>query len=471
MNRLFLYGKYYIMTNHELWQSTLGELELLISKANFTTWFKNTGIKNIENNVCIIIVPNAFTKAWLENKYHHHIIKSLQNTAGQENIKSVIYKVEIPSNQQDVEGISQKNTIIDEKKVTSPQIKTYNNNFVNNSTLNPRYTFESFIVGKHNELAKAASLAVAENPGITYNPLFLYGGAGLGKTHLMQAVGHEILKRSPEKKVVYVPCEKFTNEFIQAIGSGKIERFKSTYRNVDLLMIDDIQFLAGKEGTQEEFFHTFNTLHQANKQIIISSDRPPKAIQTLENRLISRFEWGMIADIAAPDLETRTAILELKLKEKNYHLDKQIINFLATNIQNNVRELEGALNRIIAYHQLNNQPPSIENIKQMLDVLLLKNTNNSTTPKKIIEIVGTYYGIQTSELISPSRKRELVNPRQIAMYLMREELNSSYPNIGQELGGRDHTTAMHAYGRVQKLLISNEKTKNDVDNLRQKIKQ
>lgn len=467
----YFYIAVFIMTNYELWQSTLGELELLISKANFTTWFKNTGIKSIENNTCTVIVPNAFTKAWLENKYHHHIIKSLQNTTGPDTIKTVVYKVEVLTNDKNSDVIKQTTQVNQEQSAQQVRTRTESSQFVNNSTLNPRYTFESFIVGKHNELARAAALAVADNPGVTYNPLFLYGGAGLGKTHLMQAVGHEILKHNPDKKVVYVPCEKFTNEFIQAIGSGKIERFKSTYRNVDLLMIDDIQFLAGKEGTQEEFFHTFNTLHQANKQIIISSDRPPKAIQTLENRLISRFEWGMIADIAAPDLETRTAILELKLKEKNYHLDKEIINFLATNIQNNVRELEGALNRIIAYHQLNNQPPSIENIKKMLDVLLLKNTNSSATPKKIIEIVSVYYGIQTSELIGASRKRELVNPRQIAMFLMREELNCSYPNIGQELGGRDHTTAMHACGRVQKLLISNEKTKNDVDNLRKKINQ
>lgn len=455
------------MTNHELWQSTLGELELLISKANFTTWFKNTDIKNIDNGVCVVVVPNAFTKAWLENKYHHHIIKSLQNTCGVDNIKSVVYKVEIFGTNQGI--VVESNKAEEEKRPILANIKQENSQIVNN-TLNPRYTFESFIVGKHNELAKAAALAVAENPGSTYNPLFLYGGAGLGKTHLMQAIGHEILKNSPDKKVVYVPCEKFTNEFIQAIGSGKIEKFKSTYRGVDLLMIDDIQFLAGKEGTQEEFFHTFNTLHQANKQIIISSDRPPKAIQTLENRLISRFEWGMIADIAAPDFETRTAILELKLKEKNYHLDKDIISFLAANIQNNVRELEGALNRIIAYHQLNNQPPSIENIKQMLDVLLIKN-NSSVTPKKIIEEISVYYGIKTEELVGVSRKRELVNPRQVAMYLMREELNASYPNIGQEFGGRDHTTAMHACSRVQKLLITNEKTKNDVENLRKKIRQ
>jgi chromosomal replication initiator protein len=293
---------------------------------------------------------------------------------------------------------------------------------------------------------------------------------GLGKTHLMQAIGHEILKNYPDKKVIYVPCEKFTTEFIQAIGSGKIEKFKATYRSVDVLLIDDIQFLSGKEGTQEEFFHTFNTLHQANKQIVISSDRPPKAIHSLENRLVSRFEWGMIADIASPDLETRTAILELKCQERNYQLDKEIINYLATTIQNNIRELEGALNRIIAYHQLNNQPPTLPLVKDLMANLRSTNKYGSTlTSKKILAVVAQYYDIGLDELTGASRKKNLVLPRQVAMYLMREELKSSFPTIGQELGGRDHTTAMHACSKIQEAIKSEEKIQQDIHNLRQQL--
>ncbi|MFZ5391464.1 MAG: chromosomal replication initiator protein DnaA [Patescibacteria group bacterium] len=444
------------MNNQELWKSTLGELELFISKANFTTWFKNTDITHIENGTAVVAVPNAFTKAWLENKYHHFIIKALQNIShGQ--VKDAKYQVEIIKNSNPIlPKINQ--TITTENKPTNTQCG-----------LNPRYIFDNFIVGKHNELAHAAALAVSEKPGQVYNPLFLYGGVGLGKTHLMQAIGHEILKKDPNKKVIYAPCEKFTTEFIQAIGSGKTEKFKSTYRNVDLLLIDDIQFLAGKEGTQEEFFHTFNTLHQANKQIVLTSDRPPKAIQTLENRLISRFEWGMIADIAPPDLETRVAILEIKCREKNYSLNHDIVVFLANSIQNNVRELEGALNRIIATHQLKNQPPSLENIKELLGGAL-PSGNQSLTTKKIIQIVSNYFDLNPSELSGNSRKKHLVEPRQIAMYLMREILASSFPTIGQELGGRDHTTAIHACNKISNQINSNQKLQQDINNLKDQLK-
>jgi chromosomal replication initiator protein len=443
------------MTNQELWRSTLGELELLISKANFTTWFKNTSISSFENGHVVVTVPNAFTKAWLENKYHNFILKALQNISGN-SVKDISYQVEL--------NVAVKNNDKPEVlKSAAPELAT-------GFGLNPRYTFDTFIVGKSNELARAAALAVTEKPGQTYNPLFLYGGVGLGKTHLMQAIGHEILKRFPDKKIIYVPCEKFTTEFIQAIGSGKIEKFKATYRSVDILLIDDIQFLSGKEGTQEEFFHTFNTLHQANKQIVISSDRPPKAIHSLENRLISRFEWGMIADIASPDLETRTAILELKCKERNYQLDKEIINYLATTIQNNIRELEGALNRIIAYHQLNNQPPTLPLVKELMDNLRSSHKYGSNlTSKKILAVVSEYYDITLDELVGASRKKNLVLPRQVAMYLMREELKSSFPTIGQELGGRDHTTAMHACTKIQESLKNDEKIQQDIHNLKQRL--
>ncbi|MFA4818267.1 MAG: chromosomal replication initiator protein DnaA [Patescibacteria group bacterium] len=448
------------MNNLDLWRSVLGELELLISKANFTTWFKNTNIISFVDGQIVVAVPNAFTKAWLEKKYHVYILKALQNVGGSI-VKSVTYQVELvngPTN-------NPKTTEL------SPTINV-NSNTGNSFGLNPRYIFETFIVGKNNELARAAAIAVTQKPGQTYNPLFIYGGVGLGKTHLMQAVGHEILRQDPGKKIIYAPCEKFTNEFIQAIGSGKIERFKTTYRSVDVLLIDDIQFLAGKEGTQEEFFHTFNTLHQSNKQIILTSDRPPKSIQTLENRLVSRFEWGMIADIASPDLETRTAILEQKCQEKGYKLDREIVGFLANSIQNNIRELEGALNRIIAYHQLNNRVPTLDNVKDLLDNILSKNkTSPQVSPKKIIQIISNYFDIGVDEILGISRKKHLVVPRQICMYLMREELKSSFPSIGGELGGRDHTTAMHACARINNLLNTDSKIQQDINSLRQQLYQ
>jgi len=448
------------MNTQELWRAALGELELLISKANFTTWFKNTTIISVIDGQVVVGVPNAFTKAWLENKYHNFILKALQGIS-ELPIKTIIYQVST-NPQATIEVVAE--TIIPKPK------EVENNNSSTNFGLNPRYTFENFIVGKNNELARAASLAVSQNPGQAYNPLFIYGGVGLGKTHLMQAIGHEILKQSPGKKVIYAPCEKFTNEFIQAISTGKIERFKSTYRSVDVLLIDDIQFLAGKEGTQEEFFHTFNTLHQNNKQIVISSDRPPKSIQALENRLVSRFEWGMIVDIASPDLETRLAILETKCRDKGFVLDKEVMVYLANAIQNNVRELEGALNRLMAIQQLKQQAPSLELVKELVIGLYPPNRPNlSITPKKIINTVSVYYNISVEELVGASRKQQLVIPRQISMYLMREVIKSSFPAIGQELGNRDHTTAMHACLKISQTLETNEKIKQDIHNLKQQI--
>ncbi len=447
------------MTNEELWRSALGELELLISKANFTTWFKSTSIISVGDGNVVVAVPNAFTKAWLEKKYHGFIIKALQNIVGA-SIKQIDYRVELSA----TSGLVRELPAAPPSHSPKPEVTA------NSFGLNPHYTFDTFVVGKNNELARAAALAVAQNPGQTYNPLFLYGGVGLGKTHLMQAVGHEILKHSAAKKVLYVPCEKFTTEFIQAIGSGKMEKFKSVYRSVDVLLVDDIQFLAGKEGTQEEFFHTFNALHQANKQIILSSDRPPKAIQTLENRLVSRFEWGMIADIASPDLETRTAILEMKCRERGYHLEQDIINYLATNIQHNIRELEGALNRLIAYHQLNNRPPSLESVKELLHGLQDGGgyTKNLTS-KKILNTVALYYDVSLADLLGASRKKHLVEPRQVTMYLMREELKASFPTIGQEMGGRDHTTAMHSCLKVARELETSDKVRQDIHNLKQQL--
>ncbi|MFA6428566.1 MAG: chromosomal replication initiator protein DnaA [Candidatus Buchananbacteria bacterium] len=449
------------MNNQQLWQAALGELELSLSKASFTTWFKNTFIISNETGHLTVAVPNAFTKAWFEKKYHPHILKSLKNVSNNE-IKSVVYKIELLR-----EAIL--TPIVKEQALNQVVIKADKPEPINQFGISAKYTFASFIIGKNNELAAAAAQAVTQKPGETYNPLFIYGGVGLGKTHLLHAISNEILKKFPTKKILYVSCEKFTNDFINAISQGRAESFKEKYRNVDVLLIDDIQFLAGKEGTQEEFFHTFNALHQINKQIIISSDRPPKAIQSLEHRLVSRFEWGMIADVNSPNLETRIAILDSKCREKNYLLSSEIINYVANIIQNNIRELEGALNRIIAYHQLNNLEPTLETIKPILSTIASASPKKSLTTKKIISTVAEYFDLKLEDLNSPSRKKHLAGPRQIAMYLMREELKTSYPSIGLEFGGRDHTTAIHAYEKIHLGIDNDAKLAQDVNLIKQRL--
>jgi len=451
------------MTNQELWQAVLGEMEVSLSKANFTTWFKSTFISTIEEEKVIISVPNTFTKAWLEKKYHKDIIQALEKV-NQKPIKEIIYKVELVKkpvfNKIDELPINDGHfTLSKTDKETDTKINT------NRFGLNNQYVFNTFIVGKNNQLAHAACKAVAANPGVTYNPLFIYGGVGLGKTHLLQAIGHEVSGMG--KKVLYATCEKFTNDYIQAVRNGRAKEFKDFYRNVDLLLIDDIQFMGGKEGTQEEFFHTFNELHQTNRQIVVSSDRQPKAIPSLEQRLQSRFEWGMIVDITQPDVETRTAILETKCREKNYVLSGDILTYIATIIQNNIRELEGALNRVVAYHQFNQTEPTLDSTKEVLANIITNFQSKSLSPKIIIEIVARFYDIEISDLTGQSRKKELVVPRQIAMFLMREEINTSFPTIGQEFGGRDHTTAIHACNKVSHEIKQDQRKKQEIDSLKQ----
>jgi chromosomal replication initiator protein len=447
------------MNNEQIWQAVLGEIELNLSKANFITWFKDTFISSFDNDCVIVCVPNTFTKAWLEKKYHKEIVGALENVTNK-GLKEIIYKVEAKK-QNVVSNILQKMKV---KREEPEEVIA-----VNRFGLNSRYVFDSFVVGKGNELAHAAAQAVAANPGQAYNPLFIYGGVGLGKTHLLQAIGHAVSART--NKILYVTSEKFTNDYIQSVRVGQGKDFKDRYRNVDLLLIDDIQFMGGKDGTQEEFFHTFNELHQGNKQIVITSDRPPKSIPALEKRLLSRFEWGMIADVIQPNTETRVAILEAKCKEKNYFLEKDILEYISDNVQNNIRELEGALNRIIAYHEFNNSKPTIDTTKNILSSLISNLQTKSVSSKVIIDAVSKFYDINIKEIIGKSRKKELVWPRQIIMYLMREEISSSYPTIGHELGDRDHTTAMHAYNKICKEIKENgnEKIKQELASIRQQI--
>lgn len=456
------------MNNHELnkeqlWQIILGEMELQISKANFVTWFKNAHISSIEDSgeTIIISLPNEFTKVWFEKKYHKKIFEILHNTT-QNKIKKIIYKIESTLPPTPPERFISLEEIIKKEKV-EPKISA------DEHGLNPRYTFENFIVGKGNELAQAACLAVSLNLGEKYNPLFIYGGVGLGKTHLLQAIGNEVLKKDKKKKILYVSAERFMNDFVKAIREGKMDVFKKTYRRSDIFLVDDVQFFAGKEGIQEEFFHTFNTLHQRNSQIVLTSDRPPRVIPAIEERLISRFEGGMIVDISPPDLETRIAILEQKAKEKGYTLPREILQQIAVQIQSNVRQLEGALNKIIAYHELNKLPFSLEETKKIVASLVVLPRKVALSPRELLQVVAEFYGLKLNELLCLSRKKELVVPRQIAMYLMREELDASFPLIGHELGGKDHTTAMHSWRKIKKKVEEEGRIKQEIDFIKQRI--
>jgi len=450
-----------MLDKDKLWQSVLAELEIVLPRASFLTWLQNTKIMFLDEGAGEIIVgvSNNFTKEWLEKKYHKIILGIVQNLTDYK-VKKIKYQVETAA-------IPVKAPIIDIKKIIistreEPEDK-------NGMGLNARYTFDNFVVGKSNELAHAAAQAITEGPGKKYNPLFLYGGVGLGKTHLLQAVGHAILKKNPRAKILYTNAERFTNEFVNALRNKTIDKFKTTYRELDLLLVDDIQFMAGKEGTQEEFFYTFNDLYQHDKQIVLTSDRLPKAIPALEERLVSRFNSGLIADISSPDLETRIAILKSKCQEKKYSLDTEILQYLAVHIQKNVRELEGALSKVMAYHELNRTTPTLESIKQIVSGLSIQSKRSLITIKDIINATADFYGIKVSDITGTSRRRELVNPRQVAMYLMREELNASFPLIGHELGGRDHTTAIHSYNKVKEEVENEKRIKQEVDYIKQRL--
>lgn len=458
------------MTNEQIWQAVLGELEIGISRVNFITWFKNTFIYSIEDGVVTISVPNDFTKKWLEQKYYKAIKSSIEKIS-ENKIKEINFKINLKKNEEEKnsEKIKEKKENIKLDPKNNFSLNENNEAKINVSCfgLNAKYAFSNFVVGKSSELAYAACQAIVNNPGKAYNPLFIYGGVGLGKTHLLQAMGNELVKNG--KKVLYTTSEQFTNNYIESIRSGKAKEFKNQYRNVDLLLVDDVQFMGGKDGTQEEFFHTFNELQQGDKQIVLSSDRPPKAIPAIEKRLISRFESGMVVDVGKPDTETKIAILEKKAKDRNYIIEEEILNYIANSIQNNIRELEGALNKIIAYHEFHNLKPSLKVVKNILNDLINNNQIKPISAKDVIEIVCQFYNINHKDLIGNKRKKELVIPRQIAMYIMREELKISYPSIGEELGGRDHTTAMHAYNKIQKEKDLDNKINQDIQSIKQLI--
>lgn len=477
------------MSPEQLWQAVLGELELAVSKANFLTWLSNTYILTWEGPRVTIAVPNFFYKDYVEKKYHANILKAIARvTEGQ--VKEVVYKITAgpapvrsasssPTNSAQAAAVGQHTQDMAQAAEVSPNFPTdtpqtfgYSQEHlsrVSAASLNARYSFDCFVVGRRTELAHAACQAVAQKPGSVYNPLFIYGGVGLGKTHLMQAVGHFVLKEWPQRRVLYTTCEAFTNEYVDAVKQGTAKEFQNKFRSVDVLLIDDIQFIAGKEQTQEAFFNTFDHLHRNQKQVVLTSDRPPKAIPTLENRMISRFEWGMIVDVGAPDLETKIAILNNKLEDKQAALPAEVIQAIANLVQSNIRELEGALNKVLAWQQLKGVPPSVEEVKQQLASISQPAKKGALTSKQIIAAVCEYFDIQLEEITGLSRKKHLVTPRQIAAYLMRQELQASFPNIGNELGGRDHTTAMHAITKIEKDLEQDQKIIQDIQLIRQRL--
>jgi len=464
------------MTNQELWQAVLGQLELILSKASFTTWLKNTSIISQNANEVMIGVPNGFTKEWLENKYHKFILKSVQDITGE--IKTVKYIIgSVTQRTEAGESAANNNQKTDQKnnnglKTEKPHTKPAERKcvFVESETnLNPRYTFESFIVGSHNELAHAACVAVTRNLGTNYNPLFIYGSVGLGKTHLLQAIGNKVTENDFNKKICYIASERFASELIESIRNKTVDKFKQYYIKFDVLIIDDIQFLSGKEKTQEEFFHIFNVLYQKNKQIVLSSDRPPKAIATIEERLRSRFEGGMIADIGIPDFETRMAILKAKAKEKNLNISPDVLNYIAANIKKNIRELEGALKRVQALTEFNAKIITLKEVEAVLTDVVSATYRKSTTAKEIIKIVSEFYNISSEELSAHSRKQEIVKPRQVAMYLMRSEINTSFSLIGGILGKKDHTTVMHAVNKIQEDMTRDKNIEQEIILIKQRI--
>jgi len=455
------------MTNEELWQSALNEIELSISKANFITWLKGTKIiSNLDGRV-VISVPNGFAKEWLENKYNIYILRALRNI--QPEIKSATCLIATPKE----ENLCARKESMMDAIIAPPrhdqrvEKKDFTINIENN--LNSKYTFENLIVGGNNELAHAACVAVSQNLGKIYNPLFIYGGVGLGKTHLIQSIGNEILRKDPSFRVKYITSERFTSNLIDALQNKKINEFKEYYQKMDILIIDDIQFISGKEKTQEEFFHIFNHLYQLNKQIVLSSDRPPKSIQILEERLRSRFEGGMIADVSVPDLETRLAILHKKVAAENLEINADALLFIATNIKNNIRELEGALNRLIVSSQLTKKEITVTFATNQLSELISSGIKKGITYKHILKAVSDFYDIDQNDLILKNRKKEVVRPRQVAMYLLRKELDFSYPGIGEKLGGRDHTTAIHAYEKISKNILIDIKLNEEITQIKNQL--
>lgn len=444
-----------------LWQAVLGEIEVSVSRASFVTWFKNTTMLRQDREIIIIGVPNIFIKQQLERKFNRLIEDTLaRNGVKPRQIEYKIHSGSLPKK-------------VDEEMVVlaaQPRKSKSSQSSLTHSYrqgLNEKYTFESFIVGSGNELAYAACQAIATNPGQKYNPLFVYGGVGIGKTHLIQAVGNAVLANKPDAHIVYVSTEQFVQEFLDAIRYKKNTDFAGYYRSADVLIVDDIQFIAGKEKTQEEFFHTFNALHQANKQIILSSDKPPKDIPTLEERLRSRFAWGMSIDMQIPDFETRCAIVQTKAQSQSFELPHDVVEFLATNIRTNIRELEGALNQLIAYCEMRRMDPDLPLAKSVLGASRVRPKH--ITPKQVVERTAKHFQISLDDILGPKRDKDIVVPRQVAMYMLRSELHLSFPKIARELGRKDHTTAIHSVEKIEKEATEDANIKAAISQIKERL--
>jgi chromosomal replication initiator protein len=444
------------MQPEQVWQAALGQLQLEMSRGTFDTWVRDTRFLNREEDTFVIGVANSYAKDWLENRLSDTVKRTVSGITGRHaEVRFVVGSAAHDNKRLPVEP----SETPDEPPARAPET------FSLPTHLNPKYTFETFVVGPSNRLAQAACLAASENPARAYNPVFLYGGVGLGKTHMLQAVGNACAARGLQ--VLYVSSEEFTNDLINAIRTHTTETFRDKYRSIDVLLIDDIQFIAGKESTQEEFFHTFNTLHGQDKQLVITSDRPPKAMVTLEERLRSRFEWGLTVDIQPPDIETRQAILRSKAERAQRNVDPAIIELIARRVQSNIRELEGALTRVIAYADLTGQPLTLEIATSALADLLPR--RHSITSSQIIETVAAFYNMTVNVLTGQDRSKEIAWARQVAMYLLREETESSLPSIGEALGGRDHTTIMHGYKKVADMVERDDTTRRQIIAIRERI--
>jgi chromosomal replication initiator protein len=442
------------MDAKKAWQAVLGQLQMEMAKATFDTWVRDAEFVAFEDGTFIIGVENAFARDWLESRLTSTVTRLLTGIMN----RTVEIRFVIWQESQDFELTPSLDELEEEQGMESLPISI-------NASLNPRYTFENFVIGASNRLAQAASMAVAENPSRAYNPLFIYGGVGLGKTHLLHAIGNTCVTTG--LGVLYVSSEEFTNDLINAIRSHQTQTFREKYRHIDVLLIDDIQFIAGKESTQEEFFHTFNTLHGQNKQIVISSDRSPKAMITLEERLRSRFEWGLIADIQPPDIETRLAILRAKADRNGYQVPHDILEAIAQRMQSNIRELEGALNRIVAYADLRGVPLSSEVVNIALVDMLPQ--RREVEPEQVIQMVADAFGVTVDQILARDRSRQVALPRQIAMYLLREEAQISLPQIGEVLGGRDHTTVMYGCEKIADLLEQDDRLRRQVVDIRDRL--
>ncbi|MDD6491723.1 MAG: chromosomal replication initiator protein DnaA [Firmicutes bacterium] len=444
----------FIKENWDLIKETL-RTEYDLSDISYNTWVKPLNFHNVKDDVVTIMIPSdqAHALKYISSKYKSYFQVTIS---------------EMMDHTYDISFILEKDA---EDEMLSAPGAVYNINY-ENANLNSKYRFDTFVVGGNNKFAHSASLAVAESPGVAYNPLYLYGGAGLGKTHLMHSIGHFILDQNPDMKVLYVTSEQFTNEVIESIRSGnaaKMNKLREKYRTVDVLLIDDVQFIIGKESTQEEFFHTFNVLHSAGKQIILSSDKPPKEMETLEERFRSRFEWGLIADIQPPDYETRMAILKKNAENSNKEIKEEIFQYIATNIKSNIRELEGAYNKVIAFAKLNKVEITLDNVEEALKDIISPNADRQVTPQLIIDVVAEHFGISSEDIVSKRRNSEFVQPRQICMYLCRKLTTESLQSIGKSLGKKDHTTVIHGIEKISEEIVHNEELKNRIEIIQKKI--